>query len=175
MRTPSPGVSYWSFNSTRTCRTRESRATAAIIPRFTQSADGCYGHVVLDVFLGEKALRCCAFAPSIAWRDGIDSNPARAKFRRQILSRILNGGLGCGIDDSVRQGMAAGARADVDNAATLEPELLDRLLKSQYRPSLVGGESAMEFGNGDNFGLVRPSNSRPRISNHLKFARGIEC
>ena len=79
---------------------------------------------MLDVFLAKNPLRRCAFAPSIAWRNGIDSDPARAKFGRQTLGKILDGGLRCGIEDSVREGMAAGEGADIDNPALLEVECL---------------------------------------------------
>jgi hypothetical protein len=119
------------------------------IPRFAQSAKRSNRDIALDVFLAKKPLRRCAFAPSIAWRNGIDSDPTRAKFGRQTLGKILDGGLRCRIEDSVGQGMAAREGADIDDSALLEAELLDRLLSGQNRPKHVGREFAIEFRNGD--------------------------
>jgi hypothetical protein len=44
--------------------------------------------------------------------------------------------------------MAAGQGADVDNPAPLESELFDRFLNGQDRPKHIGGEFAIELGNG---------------------------
>ena len=128
---------------------REKDGHGGNILRFAQSAKRSNGDIVLDVFLAKKPLRRRAFAPSVAWRNGINSDPTRAKFGRQTLGKILDGGLRCGIENSVRQGMAAGEGANIDDSALLEAELLDRLLNGQNRPKHVGREFAVEFRNGD--------------------------
>jgi hypothetical protein len=128
---------------------REKDGHGGNILRFAYSAERSFRAIVLDVFLAKKPLRRCAFAPRIGWRNGIDSDPTRGKFGRQTLGKILDGGLGCGIEDSVRQGMAAGEGADIDDSALLEAELLDRLLNGQNGPKHVRREFAIEFRNGD--------------------------
>jgi hypothetical protein len=85
----------------------------------------------------------------MAWRNGIDSNPPRGEFERQALGQILDGGRCCGIEGSLKQGMAGGQGADIDDSALLEAELLDRLLNCQNRPKRVCRKFAIEFRNGD--------------------------
>src|SRR3981081_4324840 len=70
-------------------------------------------------------------------RDGVDAYLARRQFERQSPGQRFDGALRGSVQEGSRHRMRAEDRAGVDDAPSVGPEPLDRLLHGENRPENV--------------------------------------
>src|SRR5437879_13854806 len=69
--------------------------------------------------------------------DGVDPYFARRQLQRQSPGQRFDGAFRGSVQQGSRHGMRADDRAEVDDAAAVGPEALDRLLHGENRPENV--------------------------------------
>ena len=90
-----------------------------------------------------------AFRLHAARGDGVDADLARSEFLAQHARDRVHGALARRVDHGVGRRAGAGDGTDVDHAAAVGTEVLQRFLDRQDRTEDVGVELAMEFVFGD--------------------------
>src|SRR5258706_3237647 len=69
--------------------------------------------------------------------DGVDAYLARRQFERQSPGQRFDGAFRGSVQQGSRHGMRADDGAEVDDASSVDPEPLDRLLSGENRPENV--------------------------------------
>src|SRR2546421_7502560 len=111
------------------------------------AAEGRHGNHLLLVITpdSDHAGRASALGCRCPRVDGIHSNLSRPQLLCEHPCDCIGGTLGCRVDRQVGRGQLGRHRADVDDAATPRPEILDGLADHQKRTEHVRVELPVEF------------------------------